>query len=46
MPSWLKRQIQRAFLEKNRSQIRVLNQCWYFYREKVMKEHTSTIKES
>ncbi|NCU17527.1 cortex morphogenetic protein CmpA [Pallidibacillus pasinlerensis] len=31
MPTWLKVQIQRAFYEKNRYQIKLLNQCWYFY---------------
>ncbi|MBD8069666.1 cortex morphogenetic protein CmpA [Bacillus sp. PS06] len=34
MPSWLKNQMQRAYYEKNRYQIKLLNQCWYFYRKK------------
>ncbi|MBW8350107.1 cortex morphogenetic protein CmpA [Bacillus sp. IITD106] len=34
MPAWFQNQIQRAFLEKNRYQIKLLNQCWFFYREK------------
>ncbi|MTH55158.1 cortex morphogenetic protein CmpA [Bacillus mangrovi] len=34
MPSWLKNQMMRAYLEKNSYQIRLLNQCWYFYRKK------------
>ncbi|MCU9615173.1 cortex morphogenetic protein CmpA [Caldibacillus lycopersici] len=34
MPNWFKQQIQRAFLEKNRYQIKLLNQCWNFYRKK------------
>ncbi|HZG73790.1 MAG TPA: cortex morphogenetic protein CmpA [Chondromyces sp.] len=34
MPNWLQNQIKKAFQEKNRSQIKLLNQCWYFYREK------------
>ncbi|AWI11277.1 MULTISPECIES: cortex morphogenetic protein CmpA [Bacillaceae] len=34
MPSWFKKQMQRAFLEKNRYQIKLLNQCWYFYMRK------------
>ncbi|HZH58200.1 MAG TPA: cortex morphogenetic protein CmpA [Metabacillus sp.] len=34
MPSWLQNQMQRAFLEKNRYQIKLLNQCWFFYRQK------------
>jgi hypothetical protein len=31
---WLRMQIKRAFYEKNRYQIKLLNQCWYFYRKK------------
>ncbi|MFC4402029.1 cortex morphogenetic protein CmpA [Gracilibacillus xinjiangensis] len=31
MPTWLKRQLTGAFLHKNKQQIRVLNQCWFFY---------------
>ncbi|WP_089739890.1 cortex morphogenetic protein CmpA [Gracilibacillus ureilyticus] len=31
MPAWLKRQLTGAFLHKNKNQIRVLNQCWFFY---------------
>lgn len=38
MPAWFQSQIQKAFLEKNRYQVKLLNQCWYFYREK----HCST----
>ncbi|AZB41392.1 MULTISPECIES: cortex morphogenetic protein CmpA [Bacillaceae] len=34
MPSWLKNQMMRAFHEKNCYQIKLLNQCWYFYRKK------------
>ncbi|MFK4998567.1 cortex morphogenetic protein CmpA [Bacillus sp. N9] len=30
MPVWFQNQIQRAFLEKNLHQIRLLNQCWFF----------------
>ncbi|WP_153126770.1 cortex morphogenetic protein CmpA [Peribacillus tepidiphilus] len=33
MPKWLQKQIQKAFLEKDRYQIRLLNQCWYYYRK-------------
>lgn len=35
MPTWLQRQLMRAFYHKNRYQIRVLNECWYYYRQKV-----------
>lgn len=34
MPSWFKKQMQRAYLEKDRYQIKMLNQCWFFYRKK------------
>ncbi|MBO9608360.1 MAG: cortex morphogenetic protein CmpA [Paenibacillaceae bacterium] len=31
MPQWLCNQLRRAFLGKNRKQIRLLNDCWFFY---------------
>ncbi|MCM2677030.1 cortex morphogenetic protein CmpA [Alkalicoccobacillus plakortidis] len=31
MPNWLKKQLKRAFVEKNKYQLRVLNQCWFYY---------------
>ncbi|RSK25669.1 cortex morphogenetic protein CmpA [Bacillus sp. HMF5848] len=34
MPSWLKNQMKKAYYEKNRYQIKLLNQCWFFYRKK------------
>ncbi|MCP8618080.1 cortex morphogenetic protein CmpA [Salirhabdus salicampi] len=37
MPRWLKRQIQMAFRSKNLYQIRLLNQCWFFYQERIPK---------
>jgi hypothetical protein len=33
MPMWLRQQLQQAYLEKNRYQIKVLNQCWFYYKE-------------
>ncbi len=33
MPNWLMKQMQKAFLEKDNYQIKLLNQCWYFYRK-------------
>ncbi|WP_428910566.1 cortex morphogenetic protein CmpA [Niallia sp. Krafla_26] len=33
MPTWLKNQMQKAFYEKNHYQIKLLNQCWFFYRK-------------
>lgn len=35
MPNWLKNQMQKAFYEKNHYQIKLLNQCWYFYRKNI-----------
>lgn len=32
MPQWLLNQLQRAFRTKDARQIRVLNECWFFYR--------------
>ncbi|WP_156424341.1 cortex morphogenetic protein CmpA [Bacillus sp. FJAT-27445] len=34
MPTWFQNRIRRAFYEKNRYQIKLLNQCWFFYRRK------------
>ncbi|MGI8316525.1 cortex morphogenetic protein CmpA [Halobacillus mangrovi] len=31
MPSWLKKQMAKAFLNKDKYQIKLLNQCWYYY---------------
>jgi len=37
MPQWLCNQLMRAFQKKDRRQIKLLNDCWYFYRTK---QHT------
>ncbi|MED1205478.1 cortex morphogenetic protein CmpA [Heyndrickxia acidicola] len=34
MPTWFQNQMRRAFSEKNRYQIKLLNQCWFFYTTK------------
>lgn len=34
MPQWFKKQLRKAYLQKDRYQIRLLNQCWFFYTEK------------
>ncbi|MBM7679299.1 cortex morphogenetic protein CmpA [Gracilibacillus alcaliphilus] len=34
MPSWLKKQLREAFQGKNKYQITLLNQCWFFYWDK------------
>ncbi|KAA9004898.1 cortex morphogenetic protein CmpA [Paenibacillus spiritus] len=32
MPQWLCQQLMKAYLRKDRRQIRLLNECWFFYR--------------
>ncbi|PZE20804.1 cortex morphogenetic protein CmpA [Paenibacillus xerothermodurans] len=32
VPQWLCNQLMRAFYNKNRRQVRLLNDCWFFYR--------------
>jgi hypothetical protein len=34
MPTWFQNKIQKAFYEKDRYQIKLLNQCWFFYKRK------------
>lgn len=34
MPQWLCNQLMRAFLKRDRRQVKLLNDCWYFYRNK------------
>ncbi|GIP39940.1 hypothetical protein J31TS4_32200 [Paenibacillus sp. J31TS4] len=34
MPQWLCHQLMRAFQNKNRKQVKLLNDCWFFYRTK------------
>ncbi|WP_160032281.1 cortex morphogenetic protein CmpA [Paenibacillus sp. An7] len=34
MPQWLSNQLMRAFHKKDRRQIRLLNECWFFYRNR------------
>jgi hypothetical protein len=39
MPQWLSHQIMQAFFRKNRKQIQLLNDSWFFYRNrKTMEE--------
>jgi len=35
MPQWLCNQLMRAFQTKNRKQIRLLNDSWFFYRTRL-----------
>jgi hypothetical protein len=32
MPQWLSNQLMRAFQKKDCRQIRLLNDCWFYYR--------------
>ncbi|MFD2611215.1 cortex morphogenetic protein CmpA [Paenibacillus gansuensis] len=41
MPQWLCNQLMRAFLKKDRRQIKLLTDCWYFYRTKSVDAHNS-----
>ncbi|WP_085520450.1 cortex morphogenetic protein CmpA [Tuberibacillus sp. Marseille-P3662] len=34
MPVWFMKQLRNAYLEKDRYQIKLLNQCWFFYRKR------------
>ncbi|OXM13138.1 cortex morphogenetic protein CmpA [Paenibacillus herberti] len=34
MPQWLSNQLMRAFQQKDLRQVRLLNDCWFFYRTK------------
>jgi|GEM_PF-397132 len=41
MPQWLCNQLMRAFHNKNRRQIRLLNDSWFFYRTRRSQEDWS-----
>ncbi|MFD2617343.1 MULTISPECIES: cortex morphogenetic protein CmpA [Terrilactibacillus] len=34
MPIWFKNQLQDAYYNKDRYQIKLLNQCWFFYQKR------------
>ncbi|ANE47069.1 hypothetical protein SY83_13230 [Paenibacillus swuensis] len=36
MPQWLCNQLMRAYVKKDRRQIKLLTDCWYFYRTKTV----------
>ncbi|WP_153017204.1 cortex morphogenetic protein CmpA [Alkalihalobacillus trypoxylicola] len=38
MPTWLINQLQKAYAEKNEYQIKILNQCWFYYQKKAEQE--------
>lgn len=33
MPRWLRNQLRNAYLDKDTRLIRLLNDCWFFYRK-------------
>lgn len=39
MPNWLREQLMKAFHQKNRRQIRLLNECWYYYTKIITKKN-------
>ncbi|HHY20308.1 MAG TPA: cortex morphogenetic protein CmpA [Bacilli bacterium] len=34
MPTWLRKQFKKAYFEKNYNEIKLLNQCWFYYLRK------------
>lgn len=44
MPQWLRNQLMKAFLSRDSKQIRLLNDCWYYYR--AQQYYSSREKES
>ncbi|GAA0311396.1 hypothetical protein GGQ92_001878 [Gracilibacillus halotolerans] len=42
MPGWLRRQLSVAFHSKDKSQIKLLNQCWYYYCNHLEDERNSS----
>jgi hypothetical protein len=41
MPQWLCQQLMRAFHSKNRRKVRLLNDCWFFYRDRFPETETN-----
>ncbi|PKR77000.1 cortex morphogenetic protein CmpA [Halalkalibacillus sediminis] len=37
MPKWFMSQLRKAYQTKNLQQIKMLNQCWFFYRDRNIK---------
>ncbi|MFC0213227.1 cortex morphogenetic protein CmpA [Paenibacillus chartarius] len=40
MPQWLCNQLMRAFYNKNRRQIQLLNDSWFFYRTRLTSDES------
>ncbi|WP_343843152.1 cortex morphogenetic protein CmpA [Salinibacillus aidingensis] len=41
MPNWFLKQMQNAFRKKDIYQIKMLNQCWFFYRRRFVHNEKS-----
>ncbi|WEG12518.1 cortex morphogenetic protein CmpA [Pullulanibacillus sp. KACC 23026] len=39
MPAWLINQLRNAYFKKDRHKVKLLNQCWFFYQDKM--DHTN-----
>jgi hypothetical protein len=46
MPQWLCNQLMRAYLKKDRRQIKMLNDCWFFYQRQSPAGTNGTIPRS
>ncbi|MDE5416074.1 cortex morphogenetic protein CmpA [Alkalihalobacterium chitinilyticum] len=46
MPYWLRKQLKAAFFQKNRYQIKLLNQCWFYYQKTHFKRNTAIEKSN
>ncbi|WP_152395058.1 cortex morphogenetic protein CmpA [Paenibacillus guangzhouensis] len=44
MPQWLCNQLMKAFHKKDRRQIKLLNDCWFFYSRRSVSSHEETSK--
>ncbi|MBB6730834.1 cortex morphogenetic protein CmpA [Cohnella zeiphila] len=42
MPQWLCNQLMRAYLKKDRRQIKMLNDCWFFYQRRAPADAKTT----
>lgn len=46
LPQWLCNQLMRAFHKKDSRQIKLLNECWFFYRNKPSNSSVSRSADS
>ncbi|QGQ98440.1 cortex morphogenetic protein CmpA [Paenibacillus psychroresistens] len=45
MPQWLCNQLSRAYQTKNLRQVRLLNECWFFYCTRYREELETNLSE-